>query len=76
MKTTLKNNKHVHKSLKSNTNKFGYTTDNLEKSCFNPCQFHKLMVQNIKFYFNAAFLFNKKSYLNNPLIFMLFVTKY
>ena len=35
MKTTLKNNnKHVHKSLKSDTNKFGYTTDNLEKSCF------------------------------------------
>ena len=34
MKITLKNNKHVHKSLKSNTNKFGYTTDNLEKSCF------------------------------------------
>ena len=36
MKITLNNNnKHVHKSLKSNTNKFGYTTDNLEKSCFN-----------------------------------------
>ena len=35
MKITLKNNnKQVLKSPKSNTNKFGYTTDNLEKSCF------------------------------------------